>query len=756
MTEIADQEAGSTVRIAIQLESSSFDFRAFRGADSPRRADLIAERRAGLAAPQRRLIESLRSLGGMDVRRYWLVNQVVVTLPADRIQDAMALPGVVKVSRADEETTPNLAYGGVAIRDGMNLSPYIDGGVSGADGNRLDGGEIRVGVIESVTRSGVNLPARDHAGFDDWKSSTAPSRMVSVRDCTRSGSTGSCATTSGRSDDLHGTHVASVLAGSIEQGQDAAITDPFDQEQRSGVASEAEVYYYLVQNCANIATAIEEAVSDGVDIINMSLSIRGYQCETDTALDCSGVNDAIRNAHNAGVLVVASAANKYREQGTRCTMGYPGWRSEVLAVGALDTRDEDDPYACTPLADFSSMGGAPVRTLDGISARTPGVDLVAPGKINYHMTSAPDEYNTTGSIWGTSFSSPIVAGAAALLKEDFDDMDWASTDPGVLLVNLLMMGDGWDDHTGSARNGLSSSTGAGRLTMRRARHDMVGPWNWGWKTFRVYEDEVIRYTVGDSGPEPDTLTELSWAVTWFESDLTAISDVLISLYDVCPEGGGETLLAADTSFGFRKRLQLTDDDVMGGLGGRCLEMRVHALATGMDGVLIYSADLEHSEAITPPECPGDLDYCTDAVPCLHGRGDCDADNECVTGASCVENVGAEYGYESWIDVCELPNGHVNRCREGAPCSFGHGDCDSDADCAFSLHCVEDMGASFALAPWVDVCLMTSEGHARCSPTSLCHRGWGDCDTDADCAPGLHCAHDVGLNYGLRDYVDVCE
>ena len=48
---------------------------------------------------------------------------------------------------------------------------------------------------------------------------------------------------------------------------------------------------------------------------------------------------------------------------------------------------------------------------------------------------------------------------------------------------------------------------------------------------------------------------------------------------------------------------------------------------------------------------GDLDYCLNSL-CGAGEGDCDGDNECQNGLTCVNNVGANYGWDSMIDVCE--------------------------------------------------------------------------------------------------------
>ena len=50
--------------------------------------------------------------------------------------------------------------------------------------------------------------------------------------------------------------------------------------------------------------------------------------------------------------------------------------------------------------------------------------------------------------------------------------------------------------------------------------------------------------------------------------------------------------------------------------------------------------------------PGDLDYCSSSNLCRQGEGDCDSDSQCRSGLSCVNNVGADYGFDESIDVCE--------------------------------------------------------------------------------------------------------
>ena len=99
---------------------------------------------------------------------------------------------------------------------------------------------------------------------------------------------------------------------------------------------------------------------------------------------------AIMSVFGAGLLVVASSGND-RDGGS--SLSYPASFPHVLTVGASDQVDA--------VADFSSA--------------SPALDLAAPGQ---DITAAvPKLYNATGygSVDGTSFSAPLVAGAAAAI-----------------------------------------------------------------------------------------------------------------------------------------------------------------------------------------------------------------------------------------------------------------------------------------------------------------------------------------------------
>ena len=49
------------------------------------------------------------------------------------------------------------------------------------------------------------------------------------------------------------------------------------------------------------------------------------------------------------------------------------------------------------------------------------------------------------------------------------------------------------------------------------------------------------------------------------------------------------------------------------------------------------------------------------------------------------------------------NGHQHHCRTNCPCGVGQGDCDNDNHCADGLHCASNVGADYGFYWKVDVC-----------------------------------------------------
>jgi subtilisin family serine protease len=127
---------------------------------------------------------------------------------------------------------------------------------------------------------------------------------------------------------------------------------------------------------SNILRAIYYAVSNGAKVMNMSFNYTSYSAELATA---------IKYANSRGVISVASAGNNGEH-----TMVYPGGLPGVIDVASTSNLDVQST--------FTNYG-------------VPPVFMAAPGE--GIVTTYP--WGTYAAGWGTSFSTPFVAGTAALM-----------------------------------------------------------------------------------------------------------------------------------------------------------------------------------------------------------------------------------------------------------------------------------------------------------------------------------------------------
>jgi subtilisin family serine protease len=127
---------------------------------------------------------------------------------------------------------------------------------------------------------------------------------------------------------------------------------------------------------SDILRAIYYAVNHGAKVINMSFDFTSSSQELATA---------INYATTRGVICVASAGNDGKMENV-----YPASLPNVIDVAS--TSDNNTPSS------FSNYGAPPVW-------------LSAPGEAV--MSTYP--YNTYAAGWGTSFSTPMVAGTVALM-----------------------------------------------------------------------------------------------------------------------------------------------------------------------------------------------------------------------------------------------------------------------------------------------------------------------------------------------------
>lgn len=581
------------VAIMVTLPDEPFRWRALRDgalseADREAILDVRDRRVRGVLAPY---VARLAALGATDVHEHTIRPAISATIAAGDVPEVVDWKDVEEVYWQDELTpVPALTYGGLDARRATRVQAFMDaGGIRGTAGNRVTPTtRIRVGVND------VELPDRNHPGFR-WAGGLT--RFAKFMDC----SSGACWTTSSTgSGATHGTSVMKVLAGNVEEaGIDPNLAGtPIDvRRQLSGIAPMAGLYYYHGAGCSAALAAVQRAVADGVDVYNMSWgyiwNVGGTPTGDNPTADFCGLNTALKNAADAGMLIVAAMGNcggttpaggcPAQAYGTNTTT-YPALRRDVLAAAALFA--EVDPttpatYDASSIATYSSNGGMSAQLWDGtpLSRVFAVADLAAPGGGTYwyDRNELGQHAYSYGYGNGTSIAAPVIAGSAALMREAFYRAGWpaAISDARRFMVNMLLMGDGFHSDTGNDWViGMDRRSGAGRLHMHYPSSDnMTLPWYWDTRTLVVSDGDEIRVPMYDAGPEPTQATQFKLAMTWEEQSYQSIADITVDLWDTCPAGGGSAHLVSDLSFDIRKRI-----DVSNNVGGRCLEYRIQALS----------------------------------------------------------------------------------------------------------------------------------------------------------------------------------
>lgn len=164
--------------------------------------------------------------------------------------------------------------------------------------------------------------------------------------------------------DQHGTHVA----GLVHLAAPGARIFPIRVLEEDGKG-----------DAFTIAKGILRAIDVRADVINLSFGMTH---------DSRPVARAIEMAGDAGIVIVAAAGNR----GTAC-VDFPAYRPEVMAVAAVDD--------FLVKSDFSSYGAE-------VALSAPGNGLLSTYRaLNYARWT------------GTSFATPLVAGAVALLRERY-------------------------------------------------------------------------------------------------------------------------------------------------------------------------------------------------------------------------------------------------------------------------------------------------------------------------------------------------
>lgn len=378
-------------------------------------------------AQQRRFTAALHeSIPGATVRwRYRLVaNGLAVVVPRRDLARLSRLPGVKQIFA-------DVAYHALAGPDAATIHardlPNATPGNAGAG--------IKIGIIDDgvdqkhvfFDPSGYTMPE----GFPKGQAGYTTAKVIVARAFPPPGATWKYAGLPFDPEDSgHATHVAGIAAGNANANANGM--------RISGIAPRAYIGNYkaltvptrsglgLNGNAPEIVAAIEAAVDDGMDVINLSLG----EPEIEPSRDIVAL--ALDAAAAAGVVPVVAAGNDFEDFG-RGSVGSPGSAAAAITVGATTSA------ASPAIAGFSSAGPTP------ISLRLKP-DVVAPG--TSILSSQPDGWGISS---GTSMATPHVAGAVALLLQRHPD--WTPTEVKAALTVTARPVAGGDGQVGPTRAG---------------------------------------------------------------------------------------------------------------------------------------------------------------------------------------------------------------------------------------------------------------------------------------------------------------
>lgn len=193
----------------------------------------------------------------------------------------------------------------------------------------------------------------------------------------------------------HGTLVAGVIAASVNNGIGIAGINPHARIMPVKVLD-----FTGKGGSINLMNGIFYAVNNGARVINISIGGKTLS---------SAEKEAIDYAHQKGVLVVVASGNG----GVDLVDCSPAGLENVIAVSATETNDKVTEFSnwgqaidiAAPGVDVLSLRAKntdAILLLTGIKDYIPGSAIVGKDK-NYYRAS------------GTSFSAPLVAGAASLI-----------------------------------------------------------------------------------------------------------------------------------------------------------------------------------------------------------------------------------------------------------------------------------------------------------------------------------------------------
>jgi Subtilase family len=483
------------------------------------------KRTALIQAAQTPYLGQLQALGATDVHGYRLVDAISAHVPASSLGAITSSPGVASVIPDSPIVGPAQAMSPAGASTAARATPVKapPGACSATpqltpEGLALtgtDGAAKGAKTARSLGFTGAGVKVAFLAdGIDTANANLMRGRQPVISDYKDFSGDGTSAATEGGEAFLD----ANAIAGQGSQVYDVsgfgaqAPASPC-RIRIEGAAPGVSLVALKVFSNANVSStsgflqAIDYAVNvDHVNVLNESF---GYNAFPDvTSLDA--VKEFNDMAVRAGTTVVVASG----DAGPFNTIGSPASDPQVISVGAST---DFQFYAQTNYAGADQFAPKGWES-DNISSLSSGgytqdgrtLDLVAPGDLSFASCTPTAIYSdcvnflgqpsTVEESGGTSQSSPLVAGAAALVIQAYEKAHHGSP-PSPAVVKQVLLSTATDLGAPAAEQGtgLLNSLKAVELASWQPRSDPAGP------TLKLSSNQ-LNY-VGKPGATP------SWSVT---------------------------------------------------------------------------------------------------------------------------------------------------------------------------------------------------------------------------------------------------
>jgi subtilisin family serine protease len=402
--------------------------------------------RSTLRKAQNAITGDIKAKGGkVDAQLQSAYNGIRVRIQASKADSLAKLPGVIGVRALTPKTLDN-----------TTSVPYI-----GAPAAWTNSGKTGTGVKVAIIDTGIDYTHADFGGPGTAEAYTAAkAASTSAADPALFGPNAPRvkggydfvgddydAATPGKTTPVpdvnpldcegHGTHVAGTAAGSGVTSDGKTYTGPYTDtavkaaafKVGPGVAPQADLYALRVFGCSGstdvTAQAIDWAVANGMDVINMSL---GGPFGRSTDPDAVAASNAVA----AGIVVVASSGNA----GTSPYItGSPAAGQGVISVAAVDSVGTFPGATITgggTTLDVINANGASLAGLGSLKAVVVGDDPTTTG-VNEALGCSAQNFTDAGIVSGGHQLAIVKRGTCArVAKAIFGQQAGAAA---VLMIN---------------------------------------------------------------------------------------------------------------------------------------------------------------------------------------------------------------------------------------------------------------------------------------------------------------------------------